>query len=502
MALDILKIIYDFNINLVAVEVEPEVAYIKVDGNDDDIKITELTKRLLGNEDVKEVKSINVLPQEEKEKFIKAVVDSNKEGIIAINDEHIVTLMNSSAEKILNINSIDIVGGALSNIFTDDHPIFNTIKTGEQYNDLEVNISSENFRGQVISSGRPIFDEEHVPIGAVNFFQSIESVMELVYTFTRPSMITFDEIMGISNKLNEVKKLAKAIANSDSTVLIRGETGTGKELFARSIHMASNRKDKPFVPINCAAIPDSLLESELFGYEEGAFTGAIKGGKHGLFKFADNGTLFLDEIGELSTHLQVKLLRVLQDGKIRRVGGFKEIPVDVRIIAATNRDLEEQLKRGQFRDDLYYRLNVIPIKIPPLRERKEDIAFLANYFVRKLSKKMNKTIIGIDNEASLLLLNHTWPGNVRELENAIERAMNLTDDIIRPSHIFSHEEINLPDGGDIVEHDKCYKLKDMIAITEKKIILEAISKHGSIRKAANALGVSHVTILNKIKKHN
>ncbi len=224
-------------------------------------------------------------------------------------------------------------------------------------------------------------------------------MLELVYSMTSSPDITFDDILGISDGIEYAKKIARMVANSNSTVLIRGESGTGKELFARSIHRASRRKDGHFVPVNCGALPDSLLESELFGYEDGAFTGARRGGKQGLFRFADGGTLFLDEIGELSPHLQVKLARVLQEGKIRRIGGTEEIKVDVRIIAATSRNLEEMLEKGLFRDDLYYRLNVVPLFVPPLRQRKEDIPILVESFIKKVSENMGKPVKGITRQA-------------------------------------------------------------------------------------------------------
>ncbi|MEG2247177.1 MAG: sigma 54-interacting transcriptional regulator, partial [Peptostreptococcaceae bacterium] len=210
------------------------------------------------------------------------------------------------------------------------------------------------------------------------------------------------------------------IAKSNSTVLLRGDSGTGKELFANAIHDLSDRKGKSFVAINCAALPDSLLESELFGYEKGSFTGAMQSGKEGLFKEANDGTIFLDEIGELSMLLQAKLLRVLQEGKIRKIGSSKEEEVDVRVIAATHKNLEKMIKDGSFREDLYYRLNVIPMKIPNLKERLEDIPILVQFFVTKLNKKLKKDIKGFKKEFIDMLMNYDWPGNVRELQNVIK----------------------------------------------------------------------------------
>ena len=218
--------------------------------------------------------------------------------------------------------------------------------------------------------------------------------------------------------------MAKTIARGDSTVLLRGETGTGKEMFARAIHEASPRAARMFVPINCAAIPDHLLESELFGYEEGAFSGAAKGGKKGLFEYAAGGTVLLDEVAELSSPLQAKLLRVLQDGKVRRVGGTKEINVNVRLMAATHRNLEDLMVRGLFREDLYYRLNVIPLFLPPLRERPEDIPLLVDLFLRRFAARMKKPVPLVGEVAMAKMIRYAWPGNIRELENVVERAVN------------------------------------------------------------------------------
>ncbi|MEE9218623.1 MAG: sigma-54 dependent transcriptional regulator [Acidobacteriota bacterium] len=234
----------------------------------------------------------------------------------------------------------------------------------------------------------------------------------------------FEELVGRSPKMKAVLSLVEKISMTGSTVLVQGESGTGKELVARAIHFNSPRADKPFISINCGALPDELLESELFGHTKGSFTGAISS-KKGLFEVADGGSIFLDEIGETSTAMQVKLLRVLQERRIRRVGGTEEIPVNVRIIAATNQDLAQAVRERRFREDLFYRINVIPLPLPPLREKKEDIPTLAEHFLAKVSKEMGKPLKGISRQAMELLEAHAWPGNVRELENVIERAVAL-----------------------------------------------------------------------------
>lgn len=312
----------------------------------------------------------------------------------------------------------------------------------------------------------------------------------------------FRDIIGSSPSIEKVKKIAATVSKSNSTILITGESGTGKEIFARAIQNLSSRKDKSFVTINCAAMPDNLIESELFGYEKGSFTGAITSGKEGLFKEADGGTLFFDEIGELSMHLQAKLLRVLQEGVIRRIGSNKEEKVDVRIIAATNRNLEEMVKEKKFREDLYYRLNVIPIYIPPLGERLEDIPLLVTYFIEKLDRKLNKNISTASMEFIGKLMNYEWPGNVRELQNVIERAMNLCEDnILTQDYLFFdfNREYKSENSNLIINND--LKLKDLVELCEKEAIARVIEKSKSIRKSAKTLGISHTALINKIKKY-
>ena len=235
---------------------------------------------------------------------------------------------------------------------------------------------------------------------------------------------TFEQVIGKNEKFMKIVAYAKKIADSKSTVLITGESGTGKEVFAQAIHNYSIRKDEPFIAVNCGAIPRTLIESELFGYEDGAFTGAKKGGNAGKFEIAEGGTIFLDEIGEMPIDMQIKLLRVIEAGVITRIGSSIEIPIDVRIIAATNKNLKNEVENGNFRKDLYYRLNVLPIYLPPLRERREDIPEFINYYMEKTAEKLNKQAINISEEYMKYLIDYDWPGNVRELENVIELIIN------------------------------------------------------------------------------
>ncbi len=307
----------------------------------------------------------------------------------------------------------------------------------------------------------------------------------------------FSSIVAKSHKMLEVFEIIKKVAGYDTTVLITGESGVGKELVARAIHYNSSRREGPFVPVNCGAIPESLLESELFGFVKGAFTDAQRT-KKGLFEEADKGTLFLDEIGELPKELQVKLLRALQEGEIRRLGDTRPLRVDVRIIAATARDLAAEVREGRFREDLYYRLRVIPIHIPPLRERKEDIPLLAEHFLKIYTAKTGKLLKGFTPEAMRVLTTYNWPGNVRELENAVERAVILEDGdyITGESLSFLLEEA--PQGREICG----LSLKEAQKELEKRLIREALKEaKGNKSRAARLLEISYRALLYKLKEY-
>ena len=309
----------------------------------------------------------------------------------------------------------------------------------------------------------------------------------------------FSDIIGKSEKLQSVLEVVRKVSQSDAAVLIRGESGTGKDLIAQAIHNNSARRDEPFVRAECAAYAEGVLESELFGHEKGAFTTAVRS-RIGRFELADSGTIFLDEIGDISLATQLKLLRVVQDKTFERVGGSRLIKVDVRIIAATSKNLEEAIEKGTFREDLYYRINVVPVYVPPLRERREDIPDLAHHFMKKFANRVSNRVTDISPEAMDLLMSYNWRGNVRELENAIERAMVLADDdTILPKHL------PLPPGMGISQDSqpKTGSLTEQIDTFEKRLVLEALQKEKWIRsKAAAALGIPRPTLNYKMAKHD
>jgi len=361
---------------------------------------------------------------------------------------------------------------------------------------MEVEICAKGGRKVPISVNTALlYDTEGNVIGAVETFRDLSEVRQL--TRALETRYQFANILGKSKPMQELYDLLENVVETDATVLIQGESGTGKELVARAIHFHGPRREKPFIPVNCSALSENLLESELFGHEKGAFTGAIRT-KPGRFELANGGTLFLDEVADMSPALQVKLLRVLDEQSFERVGGTQRIQVDVRIIAATNKDLLREVEEGRFREDLFYRLNVVPIWLPPLRQRLEDIPLLVEHFIERLNRKMNRHIRSISPEAMDLLMSYHWPGNIRELENAIEQAfVRCRGETILPEHLpavllSSHKRtvFSIP------------SLKLPLQETEKEIIRQALLEANQSRMAAaRKLGISKATLWRKMKKY-
>lgn len=501
LVLDISRVLAGENLNIISMEVAPNVMYLEIEALPS-TRYIGLKQRLLEIPQINDVIEISWMPHQEREQQLKAILDSIGEGLVAINPQEIITHFNPAAKRILGYQSEAVLGVKIRDLFGTDIPLLNALHKGQSYNNRELSLTTPaGSKILYMASGRPVKNVDGNVIGAVSVLKAMHEVQELVNSVTKPYNSTFDDILFASEAMKRVVNLAKLISNNESTVLIRGESGTGKELFARAIHVAGPRREKPFVPINCAALPDALLESELFGYEEGAFTGAKKGGKQGLFEYATGGTLFFDEIGELSIHLQAKLLRVLQEGKVRRIGSNKELPVDIRIIAATHRNLEDMLRNNQFRDDLYYRLNVIPLYIPPLRERKEDLPLLAQSLLLKLNHRLKKQTSHLTEDAMHKLTQHNWLGNVRELENVMERAISLVHDgEITQTHIILDSETRWQHTSAPPLADR--KLKEALAELENRILRETIEKHGTSRRVGKVLGLSHTAVLHRMHKYN
>ena len=350
------------------------------------------------------------------------------------------------------------------------------------------------------------FDNERLIIyvkKAISMYQVVKENRRLRNAVE--SQYRFGNLIGKSKKMRDIFDTIQKVAPSGATVLIEGESGTGKELVARSIHFNGPRREKPFVAVNCSALAENLLESELFGHEKGAFTGAVAS-KKGRFELADGGTLFLDEIGELSPNLQVKLLRVLQEKLFERVGGVRTISVDIRIIAATNKDLQQEMQDGRFREDLYYRLNVVHIVLPPLKERQEDIRLLVNHFIKKYASERQSAapVAGVDQEVDRLFFDYNWPGNIRELENVIERVMILCPgDIIRVSDLPKGFKDNVYNTLHLEGIPADAKLYDTLAMIEKALIERALKMSNNVQAhAADMLGIGKSGLNQKIKKYN
>lgn len=440
---------------------------------------------------------------------LDAILNSVQEAIEFASTDGTIKYVNPSFSRVTGLSAKERIGqnvleaspnGALARALRTHEPIFaHRSKVGG----TEV---------EVVSNASPIVVDGKME-GAVVVFQPLTDIYKLMEQLqtsnqvidelkTRINQIstssyTFDDIIGSHPEFEKALDLAAKSARSNSTVLISGESGTGKELFAHAIHSASLRWDKPFVKVNCAAIPETLLESEFFGHEKGAFTGALKT-KLGKMELANGGTIFLDEIGDMNLYLQAKLLRVLQDMEFERVGGTQTIKVDVRVIAATNRNLREMVKKGDFREDLFYRLNVVELRLPPLRKHKEDIPAYAQSLIVKFNRKFGKKVSGLTSQAEQLLMNYDWPGNVRELQNVIERAMVTTEeDVITHKHLINFVES--PGQNETREFSDLMSLEEM----EKRMINIALHRYGDSvegkKKAAQVLNISLATLYNKLK---
>lgn len=438
-----------------------------------------------------------------------SIFDAIQEGVIIIDCQGLVRYVNPAFVRISGVHESEMLDKNVMELHPEG-PLAKVIANGEPIYDERHKMIHRGI--EVTASTMPVKANKKI-IGAVSIFRDITEVLKLSAKLTETkktinelhSKISnmfvakygFEDMIGVSSVFLESIEMAKRAAQTDSTVLLRGESGTGKELFASSIHKRSLREEKPFIKVNCAAVPDNLLESEFFGYEKGAFTGATTR-KLGMFELAHGGTIFLDEIGDMNPTLQVKLLRVLEEGEIFRLGGTKPIDIDVRVIAATNRDLSTMVKEGEFREDLFYRLNVINVEIPPLRDRKEDIPLLANFMVDKISCHLGKVIKKISPDAYRILIAHEWPGNVRELRNCIEKAI-----IISEGEVISKEGLHflLPDEEEILENGTVVPLDAL----EKEMIKRALDQYGTSvngkKEAAVALNISLRTLYNKLNKY-
>ncbi|AFM41014.1 transcriptional regulator containing PAS, AAA-type ATPase, and DNA-binding domains [Desulfosporosinus acidiphilus SJ4] len=432
--------------------------------------------------------------------YLNSIIDCLDEGLITADLDGTILHFNQAAQRLFSANLLN-PSSQISSLFAPQTvaEIIAVGKGAEEIVEREVYIESKKNRSHMLLRALPVEDEDGVKSIAV-ILRPFDEISRIVNRLNlRDPGYSIEDILGESKCMCQIRERAKVVAAGKSTVLIRGESGTGKEMLARSIHNLSPRHQGMFMVINCTAIPENLLESELFGYEDGAFTGARRGGKIGKIELANKGTIFLDEIGDMPLFLQAKILRVLQERKIERVGGITTIPVDVRVIAATHRNLEEMMTKGEFREDLYYRINVIPMHIKPLRERKEDLPILYQHFIEVYNQQLNKKVRSVSEGFQRKLQEYSFPGNVRELQNIIEYAMNLTEDsALTEDHLparMTQEKLE-------AEGSELFNLERI----ERETILRCYQATGGgvkgKEKAAQALGIGLATLYRKLARYN
>jgi transcriptional regulator of aroF, aroG, tyrA and aromatic amino acid transport len=499
---DISQILSAGGMNIVFMEVvrksETVVVYMEIEGRLLEKKIDAILKALKTTDTFQKINFIDTLPQEEREDRFRVVLDNISDGVLSIDRDGKVTTINKVAGRVYNRDPRDFIGGDVRDIDLPEYAILECLE-GHSFENVKQNLITSQGRYQYISTCRPLRDSSGMIVGAVEIAKDMQAIKKMVQTFSDPGQIGFSDIIGNNPIIKAAIAFAQKIAVTDAPVAIRGASGTGKELFAHAIHGASNRLGS-FVPINCAALPDTLLESELFGYVGGAFTGGKKEGKAGLFETAKDGTVFLDEIAEMSLASQAKLLRLIQEGAVRRIGGSKEIPINARVITATNKNLERLVEEKKFRKDLYYRVSVLPIHIPPLNQRLDDIPLLVDHFLFALTNRLEKKMPVLSRQAYEKLAQHHWPGNIRELKNVVERAAIICEEnsIDVDTVFFSHEMIH---NISPMTEQVFSPLKTQVADLEKKIIIAALKKYKTVRQSARILQISHPALLNKMKKY-
>lgn len=442
------------------------------------------------------------MKREEGDKFFHVILNSIADGVFTTDNDGKITFMNKAAEEITGFSSKEAIGRYCFDIFRADIcqtrcALKETLKTKKEIINLPATILKKGGQEVPISISTAVLkNEKGQIIGGVETFRDLSTIEELRKELSQK--YTLGDIISKNHQIHDIFNILPNIAESDSTVLLQGASGTGKELFAKAIHHLSRRKEKPFIKVNCGALPDTLLESELFGYVKGAFTDAKKD-KLGRFALAHGGTIFLDEVGDMSPSLQVKLLRVLQEKEYEPLGSTSSRKTDVRIIAATNQDLSKLVNEGKFREDLFYRLNVVKIELPPLSKRREDIPLLIDAFVKKFNAKTGKQITGLSDEALRLLLKHDYPGNIRELENIIEHAFvlckgNQIDVDCLPKELTANLEKT--DISDSIQEESPFQK------AEAEIIEKTLKKHdGNRSQTAQELGIDRTTLWRKMRKY-
>jgi len=521
---DVINVLADQGLDIRAFEVTTHHIYADIPAVRPErfLLLSHALKQIPGIFDITE---IDRLPTERRRAQLHATLAALGDPVIAVDANGLIAQANPAAQAISGTPDKPLRDQDISSILLEPS-IEDLHQGGFRLPEREVTLGGQTYLLQVepighVDDGSDVTDD--APWGGVMVFHRAARLGRVITALQDRGHTDFDDIIGTSRAMTRVKSQAQRLAAIDAPILILGETGTGKELFARACHRASTRSDQPFLALNCAAMPEGLAESELFGYAAGAFTSARRGGKPGILELADGGTLFLDEIGELTPYLQAKLLRVLQDGRFRRVGGTDEITVDVRIISATNRDLEAMSHDGTFREDLYFRLNVLGITLPPLRDRIKDIADLATFFIDRTAQQTERSTPKLARDGLDWLCSHDWPGNVRELENTLFRAVALLDgDVLgardladaasgtanapEPSHQNTAEAAQdaptTSDQPDLIATALAQSdFNSGMNLLEREMLMRLYPDYPSSRKLAERLRVSHTSIANKLRKY-
>ncbi|HET9645092.1 MAG TPA: sigma 54-interacting transcriptional regulator [Burkholderiaceae bacterium] len=482
-------------LNVSAVEVEPPHVYIEAPALDE-VGFEQLRSELLEVAGVQSVDMLAILPGVRRRLYLDALLASQEDPVLAVDADGLIVVANAAAVAASRLPEQQLVGLSLKELIGDAALVDALIDHGQRVPVSEVQIAGEPF----LIEGYALREAGGNVAGAVLTLHAPHRIGERLSALQNYSAGGFESILGQSPAIRQLKQRAARMAQVDAPLLIHGETGTGKELIAHACHAGSRRRDQPFFALNCAAVPESLAETELFGYAPGAFTGALRGGKPGLLELADGGTVFLDEVGEMSPYLQAKLLRFLNDGSFRRVGGDRDLKVDVRIISATHRSLEQMVAAGTFRQDLLFRLDVLQLQVPPLRERTEDILPLAEVFLARACAQTGRAKARLSKAASNALLANRWVGNVRQLQNVIFRAATLSD-----AAVIDVDDLELAGAAashlDEAADEHIGTLDEAVAGYEKALLQRLYPQFPSTRKLAERLGASHSAIAQRLRKY-
>ena len=480
--------------NVTAVEVDPPHIFIEAPAVDQ-VRLDELRAQLMRVAGVRSVEPVGMLPGAQRRLYLDAVLASQPDPIFAVDEAGCVVVVNGAAVGAFRREEASLIGTSLEALIGNPELLRELINGGYHLPVCEVVVNGEPYMLETM----PLHEAGGRVAGAVMTLHAPSRMGGRMSALQNYDAGGFDAILGSSPEIEQLKQRAARMAMVDAPLLITGETGTGKELLAHACHTGSSRGSQPFFALNCAALPESLAESELFGYAAGAFTGALRGGKPGLLELADGGTVFLDEIGEMSPYLQAKLLRFLNDGSFRRVGGDREVRMNVRIISATHRKLEDRVSSGHFRQDLLFRLNVLHLHVPPLRERPGDILPIAQAFLSRACTQASRPPMRLSPGACAVLQANPWVGNVRQLQNVIFRAVTMTE-----RSLIQSEDLELAQGGAPVQSDgagEIATLEQAVADFEKSLLQRLYREFPSSRRLAKRLGTSHSAIANRLRRY-